>query len=156
MAIKANWKDVAAGSLFIIIGGFFTIDAMMHLPMGSAVSMGPGYFPRILGIVLILMGLSIAGTAIGKEHEAIGSIPWRGMGLVILSIIFFGATIRGLGMLVSLSISTYFAGMSSFKLTHLGAAFTSAIISVVSVIIFIVLIKLPYPIVGPWITGLLG
>lgn len=151
MNIKANYKDVAAGALFIVIGGYFAIDSMMHLRMGEAVEMGPGYFPRILGFALAALGVAIAVSALGKENEVIEKITWRGIFYVGLAIIVFGATIRGLGMLTSLFISTYFASVASGKLSIRGAIMTSAVVAVASVVIFIYLIKLPYPVFGPWL-----
>lgn len=151
--MRANIKDVAAGGLFIAIGGYFAIDSMIHLRMGTAISMGPGFFPRILGLALICLGVAIVAVAIGKENEEMEAVPWRGVILIMVSIIFFGFTIRGLGMLTSLGLSTFLASIASGKLSVLASVITSVIIAIVSVLIFIVLIKLPYPIIGPWIGG---
>jgi len=49
-------KDFNAGVMYIAIGGFFAGFAMNY-PMGTAVRMGPAYFPTILGGLLIFLGL---------------------------------------------------------------------------------------------------
>jgi len=41
--------------MFIVIGGFFAIFAQNY-PMGSAVRMGPAYFPTMLGWILVGIG----------------------------------------------------------------------------------------------------
>ena len=41
-------KDFNAGVMFIAIGAFFALWALNY-PMGTAVRMGPAYFPTILG-----------------------------------------------------------------------------------------------------------
>lgn len=149
--MQINMKDVASGAVFIVIGGYFAISSMLYLRMGDAFSMGPGYFPRILGLVLVALGVAIVVTAIGKESDHITKFAWRGLGLVTLSIVLFGATVRGLGMFPSLFATTYLASIASGKLSQKGALLTSLVIAAGSVVIFIILIGLPYPIIGHWL-----
>ena len=54
MKIK-NGKDFWAGTMFIGFGLVFILVALDY-PMGSAVSMGPAYFPTVLGGLLAFVG----------------------------------------------------------------------------------------------------
>jgi len=58
MKIKGP-KDFWAGLMFIGSGLFFAIWAVMNYQMGSAVRMGPAYFPAVLGGLLVVLGLAI-------------------------------------------------------------------------------------------------
>ena len=51
-----NLKDCAAGMLFVAIGLLFAVNAWLGLSIGSAFAMGPGYFPILLGVILIGFG----------------------------------------------------------------------------------------------------
>jgi len=51
-------KDFNAGLLFLIMGLGFAIVARNY-PMGTAVRMGPAYFPTILGYLLALLGIIV-------------------------------------------------------------------------------------------------
>ena len=53
-----NPRDFWAGLLFIGIG-VFAIAVGTNYQLGSAARMGPGYFPRILGILLLILGTLI-------------------------------------------------------------------------------------------------
>lgn len=53
--IKAP-KDFWAGLMFIGIGGFFMLWALTHYQMGTAVRMGPAYFPAVLGGLMVFLG----------------------------------------------------------------------------------------------------
>jgi hypothetical protein len=53
--IKAP-KDFWAGLMFIGVGGFFMIWALTHYQMGTAVRMGPAYFPAVLGGLMVFLG----------------------------------------------------------------------------------------------------
>ncbi len=54
MSIR-NPKDFWAGALFVAIG-VGTLLMGSKYTLGTAARMGPGYFPRILGILLIVLG----------------------------------------------------------------------------------------------------
>ena len=67
MALKIrSIKDFSAGLMFIGIGAVFGIGATQY-PMGTAVRMGPAYFPTWLGGLLTLLGL-IGTVAIVVYH----------------------------------------------------------------------------------------
>ena len=54
--MRPNLKDCAAGTLFVAIGLLFAVNAWLGLSIGSAFAMGPGYFPILLGLILIGFG----------------------------------------------------------------------------------------------------
>jgi Tripartite tricarboxylate transporter TctB family len=55
LQIKAP-KDFWAGVMFMGVGLFFLTWALTHYQMGSAVRMGPAYFPAVLGGLLAFLG----------------------------------------------------------------------------------------------------
>ena len=73
------------GGLFIAFG-LLAIIVARDYPMGSAMRMGPGYFPTYIGIALVAFGAWIAVDGFRKEGERIGSFPWRA--IVLLSVGF--------------------------------------------------------------------
>ena len=56
MALIRNPKDFWAGVLFVAFGTAAIVIAPSY-PLGTAARMGPGYFPRMLGILLIVLGV---------------------------------------------------------------------------------------------------
>jgi hypothetical protein len=58
MQVKSP-KDFWAGLMFIGFGLFFAIWAITYYQMGSAVRMGPAYFPAVLGGLLAVLGLMV-------------------------------------------------------------------------------------------------
>src|SRR3546814_383935 len=149
--MQANLKDLAAGTLFVAIGLFFGLDSLLHLRIGRAFSMGPGYFPLIMASVLVGFGALIAVRAIGKPAEPVGKVSWRGVGLVTASIVFFALTVRGLGLAPSLLGSVLMAAQSSGAMSWRSSAVLAAVLTVFSVAVFIYLLGLPYPVFGSWI-----
>ena len=52
-------KDFWAGLMFIGFGLFFVVWALTHYQMGTAVRMGPAYFPAVLGGLLAFLGAMV-------------------------------------------------------------------------------------------------
>lgn len=76
MKIK-NGKDFWSGLMFIGFGVGFMIAARQY-PMGTAVRMGPAYFPTLLGGILALLGAIIFLRAfVSKIQHSIEVFPFR-------------------------------------------------------------------------------
>src|SRR5262245_2446478 len=86
------------GALFVALGAIFAYESWM-LDMGTALRMGPGYFPLLLAFVLLALGIVIIVQATRVKGEPFGPIAWRGMLLILPAPVVFGLTVRGLGFL---------------------------------------------------------
>ena len=65
--MRIDAKSVASGILFILMGLAYFWMAWSKLPIGSAMDMGPGYFPIVLSGGLVVFGSSIA--LLGIRHR---------------------------------------------------------------------------------------
>ena len=61
-----NQKDFWAGLLFSAFGLFFSGFGTRYA-FGDAARMGPGYFPTVLGVLLIVLGAVIALGALSPK-----------------------------------------------------------------------------------------
>jgi len=151
--MAVNIRDVAAGLLFVAIGLFFALDSLFNLRIGQAFSMGPGYFPLIMGGVLVALGVAIAAKSVGQLSVPIGRIPWRGLGLIMAAIIYFAASVRALGFAPAVAGSTFLASLSSGRMSLVAAIITTAVLTLFCALVFVVALGLPYPLLARWITG---
>jgi hypothetical protein len=62
----SNPQDLWCGMFFILLGAL-AIYLSRDYAMGTAVSMGPGYFPTWLGGIAIAFGVAIGATAFKRE-----------------------------------------------------------------------------------------
>lgn len=84
-------KDFWAGLMFVASGLFFTIWAAENYQMGTAVRMGPAYFPAVLGGLLAVLGAIILLQGVfvrGAPGEAALKLPFSLVDLVIAIAIF--------------------------------------------------------------------
>lgn len=152
MAIQASRNDLASAAIFIAIGGYFAIEAMNY-EFGTPLRMGPGFMPIALGGLLVLLGLVIAVVAFRKTDE-VGAQPfaWRGVILVLGTIIFFGATIRGLGFIPVVFLSALVTAFSSRENSPFAAVLIAVALTLLCLIIFVVGLGLLVPWFGPWLS----
>lgn len=136
--------------LFIGLGLFFAVQSI-NIDLGTAFRMGPGYFPLVLSIILIGLGVVVMIDAIRVESEPVGHIAWRGMLFILPAPIFFGLTVRGLGFVPSIFLTGLIAAFASQKMKPLTAILLAAGLTVFSVIVFSYALGLPFRRFGPWI-----
>jgi Tripartite tricarboxylate transporter TctB family len=151
--MQLNYRDVAAGSIFVALGLAFAVSAMMGLRMGSGLNMGPGYFPRALGFILAGLGAIIILGAIGKPGSRIGHVSWRGVILVSVSLFYFAFGVRTLGMVPALAGCVILACLASDRISLLRAVAIGAVLTGFATLLFVYGLGLPIPLIGPWLGG---
>ena len=67
--------------------------------------MGPGYFPTVLGVLLIVLGASIALAALSPKAEEhhVAKFDWRTILLVLGSVVLFGVLLNRGGLVIALA-----------------------------------------------------
>ena len=151
MALNASRNDLASGVIFVALGAYFAIEALGY-EFGTPFRMGPGFMPVVLGAVLIGLGITIAAKAFGKtDAEAAPPWPWRGLVLLLGTIVFFAATIRGLGFIPVVAIAAFASALSSMRNSPLSALVIAIGLCVLCYVIFVVGLGMIIPLVGPWL-----
>jgi hypothetical protein len=149
--MQKSLKDLLAGLVFIAFGLAFAYAASTY-PLGTAIRMGPGYFPLVLGGLLALLGIIVViEGVIAGEGEALGSVPWRGAILILGAVVFFGFTVRGLGLAPSIFVTVLLAAFASRRTGILAALAISVGLTALCLLVFVTALGLPLPLFGPWV-----
>src|ERR1700682_1521853 len=85
MAFIRHPKDFFAGLIFVGFG-LAAIIIGSNYSLGSAARMGPGYFPRILGILLLVLGDALSLRALKIKGDTHPRLHWRPV-LIFLGIV---------------------------------------------------------------------
>jgi hypothetical protein len=96
-------RDFCAGLIFLFFGALAAYIAREY-PMGSAVRMGPGYFPYFLGILLALLGVVICIKSLLIHGERIESVNLRALLLVLGAVGVFAGTIESAGIVIATAL----------------------------------------------------
>lgn len=140
----------AAGALFVVLGAIFGYQAL-GLELGTAFRMGPGYFPLVLALILVVLGLVILVQATRVEGDPIGPIAWRGILFILPAPIIFGLTVRWLGFVPALFLAALFAAFASVKMGPVMALVLAVAVTIFSTLVFIEALELPFPLFAPWL-----
>ena len=157
MSRRLNGKravtDILAGLIFVAFGLAFAITSLSY-ELGTPLRMGPGYFPLALGGILVLLGLLIMGKGFipgAGAEERLGSVPWRALFLIVLAVLFFGLTVRGLGLVPATAVTALLTALASYRTSILAAVAIAAGLTVLCVLIFLLALQLRLPTFGPWL-----
>jgi hypothetical protein len=145
-----NVKDVGAGVIFIAIGLLFGAGAL-NLSIGTALRMGPGYFPLVLSGLLVALGLAIVVYGLG--HSATGRlvVPWRGLVPILGAPVVFGLTVRGLGLAPALALVALLSAFGSRRMSVWLAVALTVGLTAFCVLVFSLGLGLPLRLFGPWL-----
>ena len=152
---RINKADFAAGIVFVLFGLGFGI-ASLGLEMGTSLRMGPGYFPMFLAVLLTGLGAGVVFSSLRSVGEAVGSYAWRGMIFILGAPIFFGLTVRGLGFVPSIFLTTLIAALAGLKLKPHYAVLLAVAVTIFCTLVFSVALGLPFRRFGPWLPGMGG
>jgi len=145
MAAIRHPKDFWSGILFIAIG-VATIVAGSKYTLGAAARMGPGYFPRILGILLIALGAILALRALRLQGAGIPAWKWRPTIVVLGSVVLFGAIVQLVGVAISTVVLIVAASAASHEFRPLESLIAGVLLAALAVGVFVVGLKLQLPI----------
>ena len=99
----ANNRDFWAGVFLIAIGAAAMLMARDYA-FGTALRMGPGYFPNVLGGMLILFGIYLVAAGLHRGEPIAG--PWSLRALVVVpaSLALFGALVDRAGFIPAMLV----------------------------------------------------
>lgn len=145
MAKIARPKDFYAGLLFIAFG-IAAIVIGRSYPLGSAARMGPGYFPRLLGILLIVLGGALSLAALRGQGPPLPGWKWRPISIVLLSVVAFGLVLTHAGLVLSTIGLIVIASTASREFRFRDSVLSSVLLAGLSVGVFVIGLKLQLPI----------
>src|SRR6266571_1517657 len=125
MAVIRHPKDFFAGLIFVAFG-IAAIVIGSNYALGTAARMGPGYFPRILGILMIVLG----------------------------TVVMFGLIVTHVGLVLSTIALIVLSSAASPEFRPKEAFISAILLAALAVGVFVIALKLQLQI-WPWTSGIL-
>jgi hypothetical protein len=144
MKIKSP-KDFWAGLMFIGIGLFFVVWAMTHYQMGSAVRMGPAYFPVLLGGLLAVLGLLVLIEAFAMHGPKVPAFGFRPLILISVACVAYGYLMKPLGLILATLALVFISALGGHEFKWKEVAILYVILIIFSVLVFVKGLTLPFP-----------
>lgn len=144
-------KDLWAGLMYIGTGAISMWIARDY-PFGSALRMGPGYFPTVLGGIMIAMGLYVLALGLRKNHEKIVG-NWSIRALIILPVatVVFGLLMEHAGFIPAMLALIPVSALAGREFKWIEVVPLTIGLLIVCTAGFIYGLGLPYPLIkGLW------
>jgi len=142
-----NNKRFLTGIMFLIIGGV-SIYIAQDYPMGTALRMGPGYFPIVLGGMIGLFGIYELILGALKPDPVKGNWSVKALIILPLSAVVFGILMETAGFIPALIALIFVSAASGPEFKFTEVLISAVVITVCSVGLFIYGLGLPYPLIG--------
>jgi hypothetical protein len=103
MSKVKNAKDFWAGLMFIAFGLAFMMVSKNYA-MGSAVRMGPAYFPTVLGGIQLTLGIIIfVRSFLSKvENGAVNKLHLRPLLIILGAVVLFAVLLKPAGLVIAI------------------------------------------------------
>jgi len=149
-------KDFWTGLIYVMVG----IAALWfgsEYPMGTAGRMGPGYFPKVLAVILLLLGIASLVRSFLVEGPPVSGLAFTPLLLVLGACALFGFIIPRLGLAAGLVVLCVMSAAASdqFRFDPKIALGLVGLI-IVCGLVFVKGLGVPIPLLGTWLEPTLG
>jgi putative tricarboxylic transport membrane protein len=142
--------DAWAGLLLVALGGAGGWMAL-DMRLGTAISMGPGYFPLMIHAGLMIFGLVIVARGLRSAGLPLAPPLWRPILVISASLLAFWLLIEPAGFIVASVALMLVSILAQRSLGLLKAiALTAGAVAAAS-LIFVYALKLPFQLLPPFI-----
>ncbi len=142
-------RDFYAGGLVILFGLVMALKGPGY-HLGTLMHMGPGFLPTALGVILIFLGILIAGSAAvtpeGEDERILPEHPeWLGWACILagpLCFILFGSYF---GLIPGIFACVFVSALGDRTATLKSSAMLAAVVTIFGVGLFSYLLQVPMP-----------
>jgi Tripartite tricarboxylate transporter TctB family len=133
--------------MFIVSGLAFAGFAQQY-DIGSAQRMGPAFFPTVLGMLLVVLGVIVGLQGLGRETSdgKIEKFHFDALGWVLGAVVLFGVLLRPAGLIIALIALIVVSAFGSHDFKWKEGIILSAGLVVLVLVVFIWGLKLTIPI----------
>ena len=142
-------RDLWAGVMLIVTGVAAVVIARNY-NFGTALRMGPGYFPSVLGGLLVLFGLYLVAQGLRSGEQIEGNWSLRGLVVLPLALVLFGLLMEYAGFVPALMVLVFGSALAGTEFRLIEVLLLAVGLTAFSTALFIYGLGLPYPLFFGW------
>ena len=145
MTTRVNVPDVAFAAFLVGLGAFaFALTS--ELAMGTAASMGPGYVPRGLALIIMIYGAVLGVRAAFAGWQALPGIELRPLLLISGAVGLFAVLLPVAGLALTSFAVVLCAGYAAYDVRARENVVLAVALSAFAVVLFVAVLGLPIPV----------
>ncbi len=146
-------KDFWSAAMFVVFGVLFMAWSTDY-QFGTTQRMGPGYFPTVLGGMLVLLGILVGLPAIkaGAPETHVEKTGWRGLLVILGAVILYAILLPRLGFVAALVVLIIMSSMASDQFAWRPTLISVVVLGISSYLVFVKGLDLQFPVWPPFLT----
>lgn len=136
-------KDFLSGLLFLAIGVGAIVVARSY-PFGTAMRMGSGYFPTVLGWILVLFGAFLMVRGARSREQAAITWGWWPLACITVSMVLFGFLLPRVGLVPALVALFFASALGGREFRWLEVLVLAVVMTAFALVVFVYVLKLPF------------
>jgi hypothetical protein len=148
MTSRLNVPDLAFAAFLVALGALaFALAG--ELSVGTAASMGPGYVPRGLALLIMVYGAVLGTRACWSGRQAFPEIAWRPLAMISAAVALFALLLPLAGLAITSFAVVVSSGCAAYDVRLRENALLALGLAVFAVLLFVAALGLPIPIWPP-------
>lgn len=137
---QADLRDLVSGLVLLVFGLFVAVYASSHYDMGRLARMGPGFFPTVLGWILVALGAATALLSLRSRARAqpAPTLRLRPLVAVLAAVLVFALLVNRLGLMPATIALVFVAAAAERGYRWKRTALLAVSLAVMAWLIFIV------------------
>jgi hypothetical protein len=144
-AQPARRADLWAGLLFASLGAL-SLWVGADYSLGVASRIGPGYLPRLLGILMAGLGAFLVVRSAWTRESIDATVAWRPVALVLGSVVAFALVFEASGLVPAILVSVGIANYAMAENRWMTAVVLGALLAFFAWALFVKALSLPLPV----------
>ena len=140
-------KDFWAG-LFLIAVGAAAIILARNYAFGTSLRMGPGWFPTVLGGLMIVFGLYVLAMGLRSSEKLEGSWSLRALIVLPIALGLFGVLIDRAGFVPAMLVLVFGSSVASTEFRPVESLLFAIFMTALCAVVFVWALGLPYPLIA--------
>jgi hypothetical protein len=131
----------------VLLGvGLIMLALAWGYPVGRLTQMGPGFIPRVIGLLICALAVAIIIVDImAPRLPKAGRMDWRGLALISASILIFAALVDVAGLVPSMFLAVAVSMFADTEARPLGVLIYASLATLGGWLLFLVALELPIP-----------
>ena len=142
MTSRINVPDLAF-AVFLVGLGAFAFALTRELAIGTAASMGPGYVPRGLALIIMVYGAILGVRAVFADWQAFPEIALRPLLLIAGAVALFAVLLPVAGLALTSLAVVLCAGYAAYDVRVRENALLAVALAAFAVVLFVAVLGLP-------------
>jgi len=139
---RLNVPDLSF-AVFLVALGALAFALARDLSVGTAASMGPGYVPRGLSVIIMVYGLILGVRAMFTGPHPFPDIAFRPLVLISASVALFAIMLPLVGLAITSFAVVICAGFAAYDVRLRENAVVALVLSAFGVLLFVKALGLP-------------